>query len=136
VEPLQSPPIVLLDPYLLLTTSMTLPSGTWALCPWAKFALCGHLTPGDFLPHEYTQITRAQVREQMNLLSVNAIEMEDLLPMLNVLIPYQIATIAVARLYHCLFASDCAIFRRMARVALPGDYVLCGDEVRQRFRLS
>jgi hypothetical protein len=125
----ESPPIptVVLDPYLLIT----MPTGTTKQD--VRLAVCDHLSPGDFLAAEYTRIMEVVNREKVTLLAVNALEITDLMSMRPVLVLYQIATIAAARSYQYLFASDCAIFRRMALKALNPDQVLSGTDLCQRF---
>lgn len=126
---MESPPIptVVLDPYLL----MTIPTGV--MLRHVRLAVCDHLLPGDFLLNEYTRIIEVVNREKITLLAVNALEVTDLMSMRDVLVMYQIVTIAAARRHQCLFASDCRIFQRMARKALNPDQVLSGQALCRRF---
>ena len=136
MEVLQKIPIVILDPYLLISLSAILSAGALAACLCARFAICNHICPGDFLPEEYNQLMRAIHREHIEQLSVPAVELADLLSMGNVLVLNQIATIAAARYHGCLFASDCSVFRREATTILKPTHVLCGRQVRQHFNLN
>jgi len=133
LKPLQAMPTVVLDPYLLISMSATFPTGLLASCFYARFAVCDHLLPEDFLSEEYKQLMQALHREKVDTLSVPAVEMVDLLPMRNILVLNQIATIAVARFHGYLFASDCCTFRRAASTILQSADVLCGRQVCQRF---
>jgi hypothetical protein len=136
LETWQKIPTVVLDPYLLISMSAVLSPGTLLACPHARFAVCEHMTPGDFLPQEYKRLIQAINREHMEMLSVPAIEIADLLPMRTALVLNQIATIAAARFHGCMFASDCRIFRHKATTVLEPNYILCGRAVRQRFKLN
>lgn len=136
MEPLQVIPTVILDPYLLISLSAEFPTGILESCPYARFALCDHLPPEDFLPEEYNRLIQAIHRENIDKLSVPAVEMADLLPMRNMLVLNQIASIAVARCHDYLFASDCCTFRRVASTALKSAHILCGKQVCQRFLLG
>lgn len=137
MEPLQAVPTVVLDPYLLLSISAVLPSGILASCPCARFVVCDHcLLPEDYLQQEYNQIAQVMHRENIDALPVPAVEITDLLPMRNILVLNQIATIAVARYYGYLFASDCRAFRREASTVLEPVRVLCGKQLCQRFYLN
>ncbi len=136
MEVLQKIPTVVLDPYLLMSMSAVLPNGALATCLYARFAICDHIPPGDFLPEEYEQLMQAINRENVETLSVPAVEIADLLPMRNVLVLNQIATIAAARYHGGMFASDCCTFRRAATTVLKPAHILCGRQVRQRFNLN
>lgn len=136
MEALQKIPTVILDPYLLMSISAVLPNGVLAACLSARFAICDHILPGDFLPEEYEQLVQAINRENIETLSVSALEIADLLPMRNVLVLNQIATIAAARYYGCMFASDCCTFRQAASTVLKPAHILCGRQVRQCFNLN
>jgi hypothetical protein len=115
---MQKIPTVVLDPYLLMSMSAMIPSGALAACLYARFAICDHIPPEDFLPEEYEQLVQALNRENIEMLSVPAVELADLLPMRNVLVLNQIATIAAARCHGCMFTSDCCVFRRAATTVL------------------
>ena len=136
MEAPQKIPTVVLDPYLLMSMSAALPNGALAACLSAQFAICDHIPPGDFLSEEYGQLIQAINRENIEMLSVPAVEIADLLSMRNVLVLNQIATIAAARCHGCMFASDCCTFRRAATTVLKPAHVLCGRQVRQRFNLN
>jgi len=136
LEALQKIPTVVLDPYLLISMIAILPVGALAACLCARFAICDHLPPGDFLPEEYKHLMEAINQENIETLSVPAVEIADLLPMRNVLVLHQIATIAATRCHGCMFASDCCTFRRAATTMLEPARILCGRQVRQRFNLN
>lgn len=136
LETLQKMPTVILDPYLLISMSATLSTGALAACLCARFAICDHLLPGDFLPEEYKNLMQAITQENVEKLSVPAVEIADLLPMRNVLVLSQIATIAAVRYHDCMFASDCCAFRRAAATVLKPAYILCGRQISQRFNLN
>lgn len=136
MEALQKIPVVVLDPYLLISISMMLPIGALAACLYARFAICDHILPGNFFPGEYRQLLQIIHRGSIEMLSVPAIEMADLLSMRNVLALNQIATIAAVRHHGCILASDCCVFRRAAATVLKPDHVLSGRQVRQRFHLN
>lgn len=136
MEALQKIPTVVLDPYLLISWSAILSTGALSACLYARFAICDHMPPGDFIPEEYEQLMQAINRESIETLSVPAVEMADLLPMRNALVLNQIATIAAARFHGCMFASDCRTFRRAATTVLEPVHILCGRQVRQRFNLN
>lgn len=133
---MQKIPTVVLDPYLLMSMSAVLPHGELAACLYARFTICDHIPPGDFLSEEYKQLMQAIDRENIEMLSVPAIEMADLLSMRNVLVLNQIATIAAARCHGCMVASDCCVFRRAATTVLKPADVLSGSQVRQRFHMN
>jgi hypothetical protein len=136
LKALQKIPTVILDPYLLMSMSAVLPTGALAACLYAQFAICNHIPPGDFIPEEYEQLMQAINRENIETLSVPAVEMADLLPMRNALVLNQIATIAAARFHGRMFASDCRTFRRAATTVLEPIHILCGKQVRQCFNLN
>ena len=133
---MQKTPTVVLDPYLLISMSAVLPNGALATCLYARFTVCDHIPSGDFLPEEYEQLLQAIDRENIEMLSVPAVEIADLLHMRNVLVLNQIATIATARCHSCMFASDCCVFRRVAATVLNPAHVLSGKHVCQRFNLN
>jgi hypothetical protein len=125
-----------LDPYLPMSMSAELPTGALAACLCVRFAVCDHLLPRDFLLEEYKHLTQAINRENVEMLSVPAVEVADFLPMRNILVLNQIATIATARHHGCMFASDCCTFRRAATTVLKPAHILSGRQVRQRFNLN
>jgi len=129
-------PTVILDPYLLVSLYNTIPEGALSTCDNAQFALCDHLPPDEFHPAEFDRIRRVVTSEDVQLLPVDALEVADLLHMRDVLVLHQIASIAAARSRRYLLASNCGIFRRMARTALGDDFVLCGLDLCQRFSLN
>lgn len=136
MEARQKIPTVILDPYLLMSMTAILPAGALAACLCARFAICDHLLPGDFLPEEYKHLMEAIDQENIETLSVPAMKITDLLPLRNVLVLYQIATIAAARCHGCMFASDCCILRRAATTVLMPARILCGRQVCLRFHLN
>jgi hypothetical protein len=136
LEALQKIPTIVLDPYLLMSLSAILSTGALSACLYARFAICDHMPSGDFLPEEYERLMQAINQENIETLSVPAVEMADLLPMRNALVLNQIATIAAARFHGCMFASDCRTFRRAATTVLEPAHILCGRQVHQRFNLS
>lgn len=70
MEALQKIPTVILDPYLLMSLSEMHSTGALSNCLHARFAVCDHMFPDDFLAGEYEQIRYAMNRENIELLSV------------------------------------------------------------------
>jgi len=136
LEALQKIPTVILDPYLLMSLSAMYSTGSLSDCLYARFAVCDHIFPDHFLVGEYEQIMHVMNQENIETLSVPAVDLADLLSMRNVLVLNQIATIAAARFYGCMFASDCRAFRRAATTVLEPTHIFSGGQVRQRFNLN
>lgn len=127
---------VVLDPDLLLELTATLPGGILARCAKAQFVIADFLSPDDFLPDSFRELTAALDQEGIKRLPSSAIGLSDLMPLRNSLVLYQVAAIATAREHSYMFASACPVIRRKAIQILAPDRVLCKESLCAQFDLE